>query len=106
MQYRFSIEFAYTGISEDTTEPRYQAMITTLSKSLNLFKVSRIRKIVGEDMIELNGCYHVTSHPITELKDDNWKDAVTCSTSGFVQAIGRAIEKHLYTVEEVAPYLN
>jgi len=104
----FAIEFHYRDDSAETgdTAPKYQAVITTVSKSFRLFKVSGIRKISGSNMTELDACYHLTTYPLTEAKDDSWKDALTRTSHDFFQAIGHAIEKHIYTTQEVAPYLN
>lgn len=108
-QHPFAIEFHYTNEGANQAyiaEPKYHAVITTLSKSLGLFKVTGIRKIDGQQMTELNDCYYLTSYPLDEEKDERWKDAVTKTTDDFLQAIGKAIEKHIYTSTEIAPYLN
>lgn len=109
LQHPFAIEFHYNAgdsVTPGTALPKYQAVITTLSRSLNLFKVTGIKKIAGNQMTELQECYHLTSHPLSDEKDENWKDAVTRTTDDFLQAIGRAIEKHIYTSQQVAPFLN
>lgn len=109
LQHPFAIEFHYT---EETntyvagTSTKYQAVITTLSKSFQLFKVTGIRKITCNGITEIEACYHLTPHPISEEKNESWKDALTRSSDSFLQAIGKAIEKHLYTSKEIAPYLN
>lgn len=108
LQHPFAIEFHYHPEDSESIAggPKYQAVITTLSRSLNLFKVTGIKKIAGNQMTELHECYHLTSHPLNEEKDESWKDAVTRTTDDFLQAIGKAIEKHIYTSQQVAPYLN
>lgn len=108
-QHPFAIEFHYTDEASPAAESavsKYQAVITTLSGSLSLFKVSGIRKITGNEMTELNDCYHLTSYPLSEEKDGSWKDALTRSSDAFLQAIGKAIEKHIYISQEIAPCFN
>ena len=105
LQHPFAIEFYYPGEAGESIK-KYQAIITTLSRSFNLFKVTGIKKFHNNQMMELHECYHLTPHPLTEEKDDTWKDAVTRTTDDFLQAIGKAIEKHIYLTKEVAPFLN
>lgn len=109
LQHPFAIEFYYPAEinkSMEGTRPKYHAVITTLSKGFRLFKVSEIKKITGNRMTEINECYHLTSYPLHEEKDECWKDALTMYSDSFLQAIGEAIEKHIYSVQKIAPYLN
>lgn len=106
LQHPFAIEFCFPSEKDNKDEPKYQAVITTLSNSLKLFKVSEIRKISGEAIKEPEACYHLTSYPLNEEKEETWKDAVTRTSDQFVQAIGAAIEKYIYTTQQIAPYLN
>ncbi len=95
----FNIEFVTNELTsirfKGTQEYRYQAVITTLSKSFKLFKVSKIQKITKEGAIILASNYYLTSYPLANKKDDKWKDPITFCSDNFLQVIGNTIESYL-----------
>ncbi len=102
----FTIEFETNKIHNKNLKSeeayKYQAVINTLSKSFNLFKVSRIRRITAEGEITLSASYYLTSHPLHNKKDDTWKDPITLRSNEFLQVLGNTIERHLTNSSNIA----
>jgi len=94
----FVIEFATDEINSQIKESlencKYEAVITTLSKSFQLFKVTRIRRITQDGTVRLRGSYHLTSYPMNNIKN-TWKDPISLSSNHFLQRIGDTIETYL-----------
>jgi hypothetical protein len=74
---------------------KYEALITTLSKGFNLFKVSGIKRITNEGIVHLAAEYYLTSYPLPNKKDNSWKDPLTFCSNSFLQAVGISIENHI-----------
>ncbi len=95
----FNIEFVTSEIGiknlRTTEEYKYQAVITTLSKSFKLFKVSKIQRITETGPITLASSYYLTSYPLANKKDETWKDPITFCSDNFLQVIGNTIESYL-----------
>jgi len=95
----FNIEFITNEIRTKNLKTaeihKYQAVITTLSKSFKLFKVSQIQRITEEGAITLSGSYYLTSYPLANKKDDTWKDPITFCSNNFLQLLGSTIESYL-----------
>lgn len=95
----FNIEFVTSEIRtknlRTTQEYKYHAVITTISKSFKLFKVSKIQRITETGPITLASSYYLTSYPLVDRRDDTWKDPITFCSNNFLQVIGNTIESHL-----------
>ncbi len=95
----FNIEFVTNEIRNvnlrNSEAYKYQAEITTLSKSFKLFKVSKIQRITKEGAISILGSYYLTSYPLADNKDDTWKDPLTLCSNNFLQVLGHTIERYL-----------
>ncbi len=74
---------------------KYEAVITTLSNSFKLFKVSKIQRITKDGAVKLLGSYYLTSYPLANKKDDTWKDPITLRSNNFLQVLGNTIENYL-----------
>lgn len=95
----FNIEFVTNEIRtknlRTTQEYKYQAVIITLSKSFNLFKVEKIQRMTENGAITLASSYYLTSYPLADKKDNTWKDPITFCSNNFLQVLGSTIERYL-----------
>jgi hypothetical protein len=95
----FNIEFVTDEIRtknfKNSEAYKYEAVITTLSKSFKLFKVSKIQRITKDGAVNLLGSYYLTSYPLANKKDDTWKDPITLCSNNFLQLLGKTIESYL-----------
>lgn len=95
----FNIEFVTNEIRNvhlrNSEVYKYQAEITTLSKSFKLFKASKIQRITKDGAVSLLGSYYLTSYPLADNKDDTWKDPITLCSNNFLQVLGNTIERYL-----------
>lgn len=98
----FNIEFVTNEIRNvnlrNSEAYKYQAEITTLSKSFKLFKVSKIQRITKEGAISILGSYYLTSYPLADNKDDTWKDPLTLCSNNFLQVLGNTIERYFSNI--------
>lgn len=98
-QHPFAVDFSVpvTWKGGDTgSSMQYTASITPISASLRLYKVVITAQISGNNDPGPANCYHVTSYPLNNGRDDHWKDAVTWFSDPFIQEIGKAIDRHLH----------
>jgi hypothetical protein len=99
MQHKaFNIQFSTNEIRTikiKSDKPfRYEARITTISKSFRLFKVSGIKRITEQGMEPLHMNYLLTAYPFPDPKDGRWKDAVTFGTNTVLDIIGNTIDSY------------
>jgi hypothetical protein len=70
----------------------YEANVTTISKSLGLFKVSNICRLGDEGLIILPDVFYLASYPLNNNKTSRWVVPFTQSSSNFISLIGETIE--------------
>ena len=95
----FTIEFSLNkkerSQSKNSIPYNYEAAITMISKSFNLFEVNQIKRKTKDGLLEISGNYILTSYPLSNLKDPVWKDVITLECNSLLQTIGSTIDQYL-----------